>query len=255
MPEAIARLRALETSRTDGVACFARLYREVTEGVGAELTAGRFASSAFLERLDVRFAGLFFSALDAFEGDPRSAPRAWVPLFAQRARRGVAPLQFALAGMNAHINRDLPYVVASVGLVAPDGSSRKPDYDKVESFLAAAAEAMLAENAQRFDPSMDDAQDPADAAYTLVMQLVSVGRENAWRNAEALVSAPTPEARALVEARIESDANATARAILLGQAYLPPLTSPATRDAYCQAHNGDPAPVPYPFGTPSPYRT
>jgi len=140
VPEAIARLRALETSRTDGVACFARLYREVTEGVGAELTAGRFASSAFLERLDVRFAGLFFSALDAFEGDPRSAPRAWVPLFAQRARRGVAPLQFALAGMNAHINRDLPVALVTtcreLGIELRNRSPEHDDYLRVNALLA-----------------------------------------------------------------------------------------------------------------------
>jgi len=160
-----------------------------------------------------------------------------------------------LLAMNAHINRDLPYVLASVGLVAPDGSSRKPDYDKVEDFLAKATEPMIAEDAQRFDASMDDAHDPLDATYSLVMQVISAGRENAWRNAEALVSAPTPEARALVEANIEREANATARALLLTQRYVPPLTSSMARQRQCAAHNGDPASMPYPFGSPSPYRT
>ena len=160
-----------------------------------------------------------------------------------------------LLGMNAHINRDLPYVLAAVGLVAPDGSSRKPDFDKVEDFLAKATEPMIAEAAQRFDPSMDDAHDPLDATYSLVMQVISAGRENAWRNAEALVSAPTPQTRALVEARIENDANAAAQAILVAESYLPPITSSTARERHCAAHNGDPAPVPYPFGTPSPYRT
>ena len=51
----------------------------------------------------MRFAWLYFDAIAA--ADP---PSAWRPLFASAERRGILPLQFAFAGMNAHINRDLP---------------------------------------------------------------------------------------------------------------------------------------------------
>ena len=61
------------------------------------------------ERLDVVFAGLFFAAVDALERDPASAAAGLACRCSrQRSRGGIAPLQFALAGMNAHINRDLP---------------------------------------------------------------------------------------------------------------------------------------------------
>ena len=92
IPQVVDRLRELEAAgpRRDGVACFARLYRQVTESVGADVAGGGFADVRFLERLDVTFAGLFFSALDAYERDPVSAPRAWVPLFAARAQRRTA---------------------------------------------------------------------------------------------------------------------------------------------------------------------
>ena len=40
-----------------------------------------------------------------------------------------------LLGMNAHINRDLAFVLAATGLIGPDGSSRKHDYDAVEKWL------------------------------------------------------------------------------------------------------------------------
>jgi Family of unknown function (DUF5995) len=142
VPEVIARLRGLESSpsRSDGVACFARLYREVTEGVAAELGRQAFANGAFLERLDVRFAGLFFTALDEFEQAPARAPSAWVPLFTQRARKGVAPLQFALAGMNAHINRDLPVALVDtgreLGIELRDGSPEQADFVRVNGLLA-----------------------------------------------------------------------------------------------------------------------
>ena len=39
-------------------------------------------------------------------------PRAWAPLFEARRNPRVAPLQFALAGLNAHTNHDVP-----IGLV------------------------------------------------------------------------------------------------------------------------------------------
>lgn len=140
--EVIRRLRAIEESapRSDGVACFARLYREVTEGVGAEVAGKGFADSRFLETLDVRFAELFFSALESYGRDPGSTPSAWVPLFAQRSARGVAPLQFALAGMNAHINRDLPVALVAtcheLGLGLGDDSREHSDFERVDSLLA-----------------------------------------------------------------------------------------------------------------------
>jgi hypothetical protein len=142
VPEAIARLRAIEASapRSDGIVCFARLYREVTEGVNAQLGQHVFANHRFLESLDVCFAELFFSALDAYECKPASAPRAWTPLFSQRSRRGIAPLQFALAGMNAHINRDLPIALVStcreLGLELRDDSPEQSDFVRINVLLA-----------------------------------------------------------------------------------------------------------------------
>src|SRR5690349_2418020 len=101
VPAVIARLDSIESTspRSDGVACFARLYRDVKQ--------------AFLERLDIVFADLFFEALDTHLRTPVATPPAWVPLFAGRSRTGIAPLQFALAGMNAHINRDLPVALVA----------------------------------------------------------------------------------------------------------------------------------------------
>lgn len=135
VPAVIVRLREIEASapRSDGVVCFARLYREVTEGVAAELPPKSTGDAGFLERLDVGFAGLFFSALDAYEHGGETVPSAWVPLFANRSRHGVAPLQFALAGMNAHINRDLPVaLVASCHELGLDIFGAAPDHATFE---------------------------------------------------------------------------------------------------------------------------
>jgi Family of unknown function (DUF5995) len=140
--DVIERLRAIEATAppSDGVVCFARLYREVTEGVGAELTRSGFANARFLETLDVHFAELFFAAFDSYTREPARAPSAWVPLFAQRSHRGVAPIQFALAGMNAHINRDLPVALVTtcreLGRDLREESREHADFEQVNALLA-----------------------------------------------------------------------------------------------------------------------
>lgn len=88
----------------DGVADFHRMYLHVTELVGAAAAARSFQDAAFMERLDCVFAGLY---LDACRAPDQTRSSAWQPLFALRAQSGTASLQYALAGMNAHINFDL----------------------------------------------------------------------------------------------------------------------------------------------------
>jgi Family of unknown function (DUF5995) len=140
--DVLDRFRAVEAAAPppDGVACFARLYREVTEGVAAELTTEGVADPRFVETLDIQFADLFFSALESFGHDPTGTPPAWVPLFAERSRRGIAPLQFALAGMNAHINRDLPVALVAtcrkLGLDPGEDSPQHADFERVDVLLA-----------------------------------------------------------------------------------------------------------------------
>jgi hypothetical protein len=140
--DVIERLRTIEASApaSDGVACFARLYLAVTEGVGADLAGRGFADARFLETLDVHIAELFFSALESYGRDPASTPSAWAPLFAQRSRHGIAPLQFALAGMNAHINRDLPVALVTtcreLGLALGEASPEHSDFERVDALLA-----------------------------------------------------------------------------------------------------------------------
>jgi len=142
LADVIARLRAIEASapRSDGVVCFARLYREVTEGVAAELTGEGVADARFVKTLDVQFAGLFFSALESYGHERAKTPSAWVPLFDRRSRRGIAPLQFALAGMNAHINRDLPVALVAtcreLGLDLGESSPEHADFERVDALLA-----------------------------------------------------------------------------------------------------------------------
>lgn len=180
--DVIMRMRAIggELPRHDGVACFTRLYLAVTEAVNQ---ADGFAAPAFLTRLDVRFANLYFEALV----DP---PRAWQPLLEARARPKVAAIQFALAGMNAHINRDLP--VALVETCAELGLEVRQDGPEHVDFLA--VNALLLETEARVKGEFltgdlaiaDEALGELDDV--IAMWNVERARDAAWTNAETLWS-------------------------------------------------------------------
>ena len=231
-------------------AVFARAYVRMTQLYGyTRDIPGYYQDVPYFNHVDAVFAKYYTDAYYNWNsGNRASVPQAWLTAFDAAKNKKVSGSGDLLLGMNAHINRDLPYVMAAVGLVAPDGSSRKPDYDAVEAWLYDATAPLIAEFAARFDPTMDDTQDPFGLGNWTLFQMVSDWRENAWRNAEALVSAPTPEARALVSAKIESDANAIAQSLVTSESYVPLLSSTAPRDAYCAAHKGDAPPVPYAFG-------
>jgi Family of unknown function (DUF5995) len=93
----------------DGVAVFGGVYLTVTEAVRTQLATGDvFRTPVDTARLDVLFAGRF---LDALRPGPAAAPACWRPLLRLRLHPGIRPVQFALAGMNAHIEHDLPLAV------------------------------------------------------------------------------------------------------------------------------------------------
>jgi hypothetical protein len=96
----------------DGVSYFNRLYLKTTEEVQSAVAGTTFEVANFLNRLDVVFANIYFDAVaQSVRGNDVAA--AWAPLFDLRARTDVFPIQFALAGMNAHINHDLPIAVVT----------------------------------------------------------------------------------------------------------------------------------------------
>ena len=139
--EAIAIMMAIDESLpdSDGVKWFNRLYLRVTVSVGAAVSGARFNDAAFLTKLDVVFANLYFSALAASSAGIGAAPSAWRPLLQARNTPGIARIQFALAGMNAHINRDLPDgIVQSFLALGGDPIAdhlREQDFDSVNDIL------------------------------------------------------------------------------------------------------------------------
>ena len=188
--EVAERMRSIEKAlpRGDGVRAFTSLYRAVTEDVDRSVRPGTFADAPFARWLDVVFANLYFRALRAHVLGPKRPPRAWAPLFEARARRGVAPIQFALAGMNAHINRDLPLALvttcAARKVTPMRGGPQHADFRRIDRVLADTESRVKAEFATGLVGWADEALGELDDV--LAMWNVRKARAAAWTNAETL---------------------------------------------------------------------
>jgi Family of unknown function (DUF5995) len=214
----IARMEAIGAAlpAADGLACFNRMYLEVTRQVSSQLGQGFYADPAFMTRLDVAFASLYFGAADAADG-PAAAPLAWRPLVEQRANTGIEPVQFALAGMNAHINHDLPLaLVATCATLAtsPDAGAHFADYQKVDQLLDAAEQSVR----QSFESAPELAVDHHVAAVSNLIAgwTINSARDLAWNNCLLLWAVrDDPIARGLLADSLARSAALTSRLLLV----------------------------------------
>jgi hypothetical protein len=187
----LALMHALEEAlpRRDGVRSFLTLYRAVTEDVHAIVgPVGDYGDPRFVRWLDVVFAGLFFRSLRNAASRPAAVPKAWEPVFEARGRRKVAPIQFALAGMNAHINRDLPLALVQTWKarrVEPSRASvQYEDFNRINALLERTEDRVKAELLTGALGHLDRSLGRVDDA--VAMWKVSNARECAWANGETL---------------------------------------------------------------------
>lgn len=224
----------------DHNAVFSLAYQRTSEAVAARERANPafFSDNAWLNHYDATFADMYFSAWNNWRRGSGAVPRAWAIAFDAADRRRASAAGNLLLGMSAHVNHDLPFALYAIGLVSPNGSSRKPDHDRVNEILDTVITPLLDEIAARYDPSVRVVPGLGSLADFLEFQALPTWREQAWRNAELLATAPDAAARQVVAASIEQSSAATATALLALTSYTPPLTSSASRDAYCAAHAG-----------------
>lgn len=184
--EVVARMHAIaaEVRADDGPGVFNRIYLQVTEMVRDRLsTGGVFVDDAFMADLDVRFAQLWFQAYDATD----RVPRAWAPLFEARAHPGVLPIQFALAGMNAHIEHDLPLAVVTTCAAHrrhPGSPGVREDYEKINDLLADVEAEIRRSFENTLEERIDDQLGPV--AHLVSSWSIEVAREVAWVNTRNL---------------------------------------------------------------------
>jgi hypothetical protein len=171
----------------DGLKWFNWLYLQVTAAVEARIAAGGFADPAWLAELDVQFGRLYFGALASFLSGT-TAPDCWRALFESRSQVRIARIQFALAGINAHINHDLPEAIvatcAATGTVPQHGGTQYNDYTGLNTTLDGLVETAKKTLHVRL---LGDPLPPVSRLEdTLAAWSVSAARESAWNNAQIL---------------------------------------------------------------------
>jgi hypothetical protein len=179
----IERMNAIDATlpREDGVAVFNRMYRQVTKLVDQAVDASAFQAGDFLARLDVHFGNLFFQAyVDDALG--REVTPAWAPLFENRSKPDTHPIQFALAGMNAHISHDLPHAVVGTcqeaGVEPVDDSPEHHDFTETNDVLENASGEIRSWFHTGIVATLDDLGGRVDDA--LSMWGIHVARAGAW---------------------------------------------------------------------------
>jgi hypothetical protein len=195
IPDVIQTLQAIDTICIDGdgLHWFNWLYLQVTQAVAARIADGGFTdalnsdSPAWLAQLDVQFARLYLSALKSWLSG-QATSTCWQVLFHARNQAAVARIQFALAGINAHINHDLPEAIGATcqatGTTPDPLGAHYRDYTALNSTLDS-----LIESAKRtlHIRLLGGALPPiSHLEDTIAAWNVSAARKSAWQNAEHL---------------------------------------------------------------------
>jgi hypothetical protein len=138
--EVLVKMQQIDAALADndGLKWFNRLYMMVTEQVDVRPGA-TWQDSVWLDKLDVVFAGLYFKAVASYISQSADAPNAWDALMEARFRGGIDRIQYALAGMNAHINHDLALALVETNRqsnINPNRlSPQYTDYNAVNQLL------------------------------------------------------------------------------------------------------------------------
>jgi hypothetical protein len=231
----IERMQELRASLgCDHRGVFATTYLELTKEIRAtvERDPGVVDDPGYLFTEDAVFANMYFDTLEAWE-QGAEVPPAWRIALDQAERGHITGAQEMLLGINAHVQNDMAFVLAGLGLRTPDGASRKPDHDAMNVALNTGYEAVVREVGARYDGTMRLTNMPLLPVDNIGgLELARIWRELVWRNAERLVKAKTEVQRDRVARSIEANAAMWARGIAAAQ--VPGIRR--TRDSYCAAN-------------------
>jgi len=184
IPDVIAVMQKIDGLLTsgDGLKWFNKLYLMVTQQIDTQPPPNGWEDAAWLKRLDVVFAGFYFAAVANALGQNSDVPSSWEALFEARNRAGVDRIQFALAGMNAHINHDLALALLRTNdelHIAPAlQSPEHDDYEHVNGLLEEVLPSAL--NFLAVGIAGELAQDTGKVGRLLAIWNIRAARNQAW---------------------------------------------------------------------------
>lgn len=203
------------------VANFNRLYRTITAKIVDGLVAGDFEDPVFLELLDVEFAKRYFHALRLWCATSPHTPRCWNVLFRKLRDVEIRPLPAASAGVNAHINYDLPFALISTWQQLgsnPDNEVQHRDYLKINEVFFDAIPALRRSYLTTWQLTIDRLNGKLDDWYQNL--LVEFTRDLAWQSAQRIWPM-----RDNLESMRNAQASLDSNTALIGRALLAPIGS------------------------------
>jgi Family of unknown function (DUF5995) len=220
IPDVVDRLTqvygyALDTTtagQNDGIVCFTQLYRTITEAVYKET----YEDLEYLVHLDLEFARRYFRALRSYAADRASAPRPWRLLFDARSDPDIERVQFAAAGVNAHINYDLADALLATWEDFEPNDARRRDFDKINDMFDRHMDGLRQFYDAPFGKAEDDDTVLDRLSNVISSMLVRDTRANAWNDAMQVWDDKDREAaRARMLKELEVVASLLGRALLL----------------------------------------
>lgn len=218
----------------DHRAVFPTVYRLLTHEtvVQIENDPGFFDDPAGIGWEAHEFYVLYWTAITSHLAGQLVAP-AWQSVFDAANEGDWTVGHDMLLAISAHVQRDMPFAIASTGLVLPDGTSRKPDHDRMNVVLSRAYDVIVPEMAARYDTFMGQIDDLGGPLEDIgAQQLVAYWRERVWRNAENLVRSDGTQLFDLHVQAIEAEAELWATLLTTGTE-IPGHRE--VRDAHCLA--------------------
>jgi hypothetical protein len=191
--DVIAQMQAIDAAlgNDDGLKWFNKLYLMVTQQVDLNPPGGAWQNPNWLLSLDVVFARYYFGAIRGYLAGTGIAS-SWSAVFDARFRGGIDRIQFALAGMNAHINHDLAQALgdtdAALSLTPAPNGPEHADYESVNGLLNDLIPATLTMLAS--DALGVIAQDTGKVGRLLAFWNICKARDLAWDFADHLRSLP-----------------------------------------------------------------
>lgn len=202
------------------LADFNKRYLHLTTTVLDRLYEGRFADPAFLSRLDVELAARYFEAVRHWSDGSAACPRVWSVLFRRVGGPDCGPLPSAAAGVNAHINFDLPFALVTTfdhrGTDPVDDGDQHQDYLQINEIFAEAVPGLRRGYLEKWQLLIDAMNGDLDDWWP--GEAVEYTRNVAWRNAQKLWAC-RHDLRETARARERLDGHAAA----LGRLLLSPM--------------------------------
>jgi hypothetical protein len=194
---------------------FVMAYVATTDTIGQWIDRGVFQDNAAMGRYVVAFANAYRRALEGCVAGERSrVPVAWQQSFDACDARSPGVFRCLMLGINAHMNRDLPYAVIEAGIDV-DCTGCYQDHVQIDDALRLNMPLVRRRIADAYGAELPLSQRWfGHFVAAEINRNFRRARRNSWEFAQRLARADTNLARAEVDRMIEERAAAEGRRIL-----------------------------------------